>query len=281
MSKLSPRVLLRKLLLAVLNTSVPDMSSSELKRSAIVFAPHQDDETLGCGGTIIRKKRAGADLKIVFLTDGSRSHQSIAAEDLRGMRIQEAIAAARQLGVPAEDVIFIGIQDGELMQHQAEAIAKIQRILAQFPPEEVYIPYRDEPMFVSDHTATYQAVISALERGKHSVRVYEYPVWFWRQYPWTYAKRQHAGDAVLQIPKGVLTGLKFRQEFNHRVNTQEVLALKRSALNEHKSQIERPENNPKWTILSDFSEGQWLECCFQNHEFFHQEIYQNGLKVSS
>jgi LmbE family N-acetylglucosaminyl deacetylase len=40
----------------------------------VVFSPHPDDETLGCGSTIIKKKRLGADVTIVFMTDGSKSH---------------------------------------------------------------------------------------------------------------------------------------------------------------------------------------------------------------
>ncbi len=58
-------------LLALGSTEIP---TRELARSALVFSPHPDDECLGCGGTIIRKKQAGSTVKIVHLTDGSRSH---------------------------------------------------------------------------------------------------------------------------------------------------------------------------------------------------------------
>jgi hypothetical protein len=33
-----------------------DETRERAKTSAIVFAPHQDDETLGCGGTVILKR---------------------------------------------------------------------------------------------------------------------------------------------------------------------------------------------------------------------------------
>jgi hypothetical protein len=31
-------------------------------------SPHQDDEVLGCGGTLLRKQQAGAEMKIVLLS---------------------------------------------------------------------------------------------------------------------------------------------------------------------------------------------------------------------
>src|SRR4051812_37624433 len=40
----------------------------------IVFAPHQDDEALGCGAVIARKRNDGGAVHVVFLTDGSASH---------------------------------------------------------------------------------------------------------------------------------------------------------------------------------------------------------------
>ena len=38
--------------------------------SFLVLAPHQDDEAIGAGGTLLLAKEAGADLHILFVTDG-------------------------------------------------------------------------------------------------------------------------------------------------------------------------------------------------------------------
>ena len=58
-----------------------EMTREELARPAVVLAPHPDDETLGCGGTLIRKARAGAPLKVVLMTDGARSGRGLIDED--------------------------------------------------------------------------------------------------------------------------------------------------------------------------------------------------------
>ena len=72
-----------------------------LDQSAVIFAPHQDDETLGCGGTIILKTQAAAQVTIVFLTDGSTSHRRfISAAKLTQIRT----GGARRGGAAGDNV---------------------------------------------------------------------------------------------------------------------------------------------------------------------------------
>src|SRR5699024_11299022 len=42
----------------------------------LVFAPHPDDETLGCGGLMRKAKSAGAEVFVQFLTVGDTADQS-------------------------------------------------------------------------------------------------------------------------------------------------------------------------------------------------------------
>jgi GlcNAc-PI de-N-acetylase len=98
---------------------IEPVDEASFAASAIVFAPHQDDETLGCGGTIICKRLAGVKIKIVYLTDGSgaNAHLGVVAPDeLRQIREAEAIVAAQTLGVAAENVVFLNFQDGQLQR---------------------------------------------------------------------------------------------------------------------------------------------------------------------
>lgn len=89
-----------------------EVTECDLKRDALVFSPHFDDETLGCGGTIIKKKKAGADVKIVFMTDGSKSHKDLIPQDkLMEIRKSEAFAASQSLGLKACDVFPLEFED--------------------------------------------------------------------------------------------------------------------------------------------------------------------------
>ena len=72
----------------------------------IFFAPHPDDESLGCGGTIIRRLREGYSVKLVVMTDGSHSHSTVlnihdepTPTELARIRKQELLNAVNILGI--------------------------------------------------------------------------------------------------------------------------------------------------------------------------------------
>ncbi len=89
----------------------------------LVLAPHPDDEVLGCGGIIQKAVAMKLPLRIVFLTYGDnnqwsfwlyRKHPVVRPESVREMglvRHDEAIAADKTLGVPPEQLIFLGYPD--------------------------------------------------------------------------------------------------------------------------------------------------------------------------
>ena len=243
------------------------LASSELRHSAIVFSPHFDDESLGCGGTILRKRHAGADVRIVFMTDGSKSHKDFVAErDLIAMRSREGIAAAAALGVAQEDVARLGFEETRLTEHFPAAVEAATEILKRWQPSEVFVPYRREPL--ADHVATYEIVLAALRRIGREVTVYEYPIWCWQVWPWTPAEYR-SPRRLRRIVKHILrSGLQLVCECRVRVRIREVLQEKREALQKHVSQMAKPNTEPRWPILPEVSGGEFLDRFFQDHEVF-------------
>ena len=66
----------------------------------LVFAAHQDDETLGCGGTIRKWADRGSEIHVCFVTDGSTGiEQGADPENIVATRAHECISAAKILGV--------------------------------------------------------------------------------------------------------------------------------------------------------------------------------------
>ena len=62
----------RRALHARLVRAAAHMADCDLEKSAVVFAPHPDDETLGCGGTIALKVRAGAEVNALRVKNTRR-----------------------------------------------------------------------------------------------------------------------------------------------------------------------------------------------------------------
>jgi LmbE family N-acetylglucosaminyl deacetylase len=261
--------LLRRLQHGVVRTWMKELRPDDLARSAVLFAPHQDDETLGCGGTVIKKRAAGAAVKIVFMTDGRTSHGHLMAPDrLIALRAEEALSAARVLGVDQSDVCFLAFPDGRLQEHEVEAMERVEEILKTNRPAQVFVPYRRDR--TPDHVVTNQIVSSALNRLAEPVTVYEYPVWFWHHWPWVRVERNRLGMRVMQDSLPAAFGLRLLTAFRRCVPITDVLDRKREALEQHASQMRRLLPNPRWKILPDVAGGDFLECFFQPWEVFRE-----------
>lgn len=274
---------IRDFALRRLQTAMAKKARIDLSGSAIVFAPHPDDETLGCGGTIIRKKQTGASIKIVFMTDGSGSHRRfMAAVELKQMRRCEALAAAQALGVEKEDVLFLGFEDGQLKDCFEPMRDRLSHLIAEHKPEQIYVTHPQEPH--SDHSALYAAAIASIQHMSTAPLIYAYPVWYWRQWPWT----QLASDSkketlrIAQTTLGNYLGARAFSDFQYSVDIESVLAQKRAALSWHASQMERFADNPDWPVLSDVSNGNFLDCFFQPYEtFYRPDLSRKGSSETS
>lgn len=275
-----PRRLARRLL-GHAARQVPD---SELGRRALVFSPHPDDESLGCGGTILKKKKAGATVKLVQVSDGGGSTALIPRDQLTFMRTQESRNAGRVLGV--DDIYFLDFPDGHLWENMPAAIERVAGILAQEAPEEIFVPYIREPMKqAADHVAVTNIVLAALRRQPKPVTVWEYPVWFWLHWPWVGFSQNTPPLKPKHIWKNSLLaqfGARAFLDLKHKVNIADVLQQKRAAIAEHKSQTEKLIDDPAWVTLDQLSNGELLNCFHQDNEFFRCYTYggDNGVGAS-
>ena len=271
MISFSPRLMTRRLLYGLLWSRKKILDANDLSRDAIVFAPHPDDETLGCGGTIIKKKATGAAVKIVFMTDGRLSHaQHIDENRLRDIREREAILAAAKLGLPASDVIFLGFPDQELSNYTQPAVQRVQSILDDVEPEEIFIPHHKE--YPKDHRATNEIVRIALEQSGFCPTVYEYAVWLWHHWPWIGIPFRWERNTFRLFRNTVYAGWGFRivHDFRYAVFTGDVTKQKREALEQHRTQMVPLIPDINWSTLDSVSGGEYLERFFLEYELFYR-----------
>jgi LmbE family N-acetylglucosaminyl deacetylase len=152
--------------------------------SALVVAPHPDDEAFGCGGTLALLARDRAAVDVVFITDGSASHPShpsVTPGELAARRRSEAQSAATVLGVALERVAFLDEPDGALGRLDDERVrdvaGKITSMLDRLAPQAILLPCRLDGS--TEHDAAFAIVSRALEAARTTPRVLEFPVWSW------------------------------------------------------------------------------------------------------
>ncbi|BDA75645.1 LmbE-like protein [Calothrix sp. PCC 7716] len=151
--------------------------------SAMVFAPHQDDETFGCGGMIALKRQQEIPVHVVFITDGQSGVNDLTNKNNTiQVRKQEAAKALEVLGVDNSYTHFLDKRDGALQKLTDEqkqlTIAQIVELLKLYQPQEVYVPYRLDCH--PDHEATFDLVMLAIKESQLQVKLLQYPIWvFW------------------------------------------------------------------------------------------------------
>lgn len=126
----------------------------------IILAPHPDDETLGCGGTIRLLLEAKKNVKVIFLTRGEKADPSavnISAYAL--LREKEARKALRVLGVTEYD--FLRFPDRELYARSEEVREGLLQIMAAYRMDTLYSPSMVE--LNPDHRAA-AAISLAIQR---------------------------------------------------------------------------------------------------------------------
>jgi LmbE family N-acetylglucosaminyl deacetylase len=120
----------RSLFWANVNSSAPlaPMLPPAAGEKVLIFAPHEDDETLGTGGLIQQATTAGADVSVVLMTNGENQEVSVvlseetlrmnpaAFERLGMIRQRETLAAVALQGLEPERVTFLGYPDHTLDQ---------------------------------------------------------------------------------------------------------------------------------------------------------------------
>ncbi len=141
------------LLLEDLAVPVPAFTS---RSRLLLFAPHPDDESLGCSILLQRAVRARAMIRVVYVTDGDDNPwpQRVLERKWRlndndrrrwgRLRRTEALAALRVLGMHGSAACFLGLPDQKLsamlMRGDQSALERFAAIIADWGPTDLLVP---------------------------------------------------------------------------------------------------------------------------------------------
>jgi LmbE family N-acetylglucosaminyl deacetylase len=148
----------------------------DVAENVLVIAPHPDDESIGCGGTVCLHGGRGDRVDVVFLTSGECCTDDLPPETLRRIREAEAGEACRVLGVEAAD--FLRLPDLGLAGEVERAAGLLRPVLEGRAPGVIYLPHPGESH--PDHAAALPIVRAALAPSAARARLPElqcYEVW--------------------------------------------------------------------------------------------------------
>jgi LmbE family N-acetylglucosaminyl deacetylase len=138
----------------------------------VVVAPHPDDETLGCGGTLLRHYANGDDVYWLIMTTMSEKH---------GFSKEAMLARTKEIDSVSKEYNFSGVYQAKFITSTLDVVpkSKLISVVSYFfnkvKPDIVYVPYRDD--IHSDHAAVFDSVASCTKSFRYpfirSVRAYE------------------------------------------------------------------------------------------------------------
>lgn len=122
---------------------------------SIVIAPHPDDELLGAGGAMLRRKAEGHTTAWLIVT-GIATEDGWPAEKVQ-RREREIDAIARRMQF--DEVYRLNLPTTQLDQLPTKTIVDgISKVFTQYQPNEIFLPHYAD--IHSDHRVLFQAVAS-------------------------------------------------------------------------------------------------------------------------
>jgi N-acetylglucosamine malate deacetylase 1 len=123
----------------------------------LILSVHPDDETLGCGGTILRHRERGDELHWLVATQATEPQWTAAVIERKAA---EVAAVARAYGV--RQVYKLGLPTARLdTLPQGEMIGAIRGVVDEARPEVVYLVHHGDVH--TDHHAFFTATLSVLK----------------------------------------------------------------------------------------------------------------------
>jgi hypothetical protein len=110
-------------------------------RTVLVFTPHPDDDLFGAGGTLALLARNGNRIYIVIYTNDNKGSFDLemTSERLARIRKAEEESAMGLLGIPRENIFWMGYEDGELEYAEPKMLCgRAARYIRQFRPDVVF-----------------------------------------------------------------------------------------------------------------------------------------------
>lgn len=124
-------------------------------KKILVIAPHPDDETLGCGGTLLKQKAEGAALHWVIAS--RMTVEAGFSESRIRLRDEEIASVARAYGF--DSVQCLDFPSARLdTTPKADLVGALGKVVAHIEPDTLLVPFPGDVH--TDHRIVYDAALS-------------------------------------------------------------------------------------------------------------------------
>ena len=140
---------------------------------SLVIAPHPDDELLGLGGTLLKKKDQGNVIGWLIMT--TMDEKNGWNKDQIDTRSQEINSVRIGLGINNTKLYQLNFPTTKLDQIPiSKIISKVKYVFNEFEPDEIFIPHFGD--IHTDHKITFEIAASCSKwfRNKSIKRIYSY-----------------------------------------------------------------------------------------------------------
>ncbi|HSV42853.1 MAG TPA: PIG-L family deacetylase, partial [Methanomassiliicoccales archaeon] len=135
----------------------------------LVLVPHQDDEVIGCGGTICQFGKGGAHVKVVYMTGYTHNGVTDYEAGLSKMDKGEVDVALRTLRCFESEMIHPGVRS---VRCDRKSFQRVGSIIDQYEPDILFVPCFDESR--PNYMKTAAIAANALQNYGYDVECYCY-----------------------------------------------------------------------------------------------------------
>ena len=181
----------------------------------LIIAPHPDDETLACGGSILRRKSEGCEIAWLIVTGISES------EGWSSERVKERKKEIKEIEKLFEfDYVYnLALPTARLDTLPiSEMVGKFSEIFNEFMPDEVFLPHYSDVH--SDHRVVFDVSMSCTK---------------WFRFP--FVKRVLAYETISETEFGLQPNSFFKP--NLFIDVSEFLEKKMEAMSIYKTELDK------------------------------------------
>lgn len=129
-----------------------------MKNKILAVAVHPDDETLGCGGTLLKHKSNGDEIHWLICTTIDKNHSYY---EKREVEIEQA---TKMYGF--DSVSNLRLKTMQIDEYtMSELIGKISKVVSEVKPDILYLPFHGDVH--SDHRKIFEAAFSCTKSFRY------------------------------------------------------------------------------------------------------------------